>query len=102
MRTLRVLITVCLPALVVPAALSAQTEDHAIRPWTFRTRAVLTGSSESSDPAGYTALSAFASVLLNVDFEWHKCTANVDEEGTRTATLKIHPFSIGVGVGFHF
>jgi outer membrane protein len=203
MLPLRILFTLSLPTLVVPAPIPAQTADHP-SVWTFRTRAVLTGSSESSDPPGYVALSAFGlqvgvrrtlntwlsseltaavesrevdftdntgnesslgslesvplvllmqahprvggavhpylgggvsvtllwektgafnsadiapsigpalnlgadlalspSVLLNIDFEWNTWTANVDEAGTRIATLKIHPFSIGMGVGFH-
>jgi outer membrane protein len=40
--------------------------------------------------------------LLNLDIRWNTLTADLDTGGSRLASLKVDPLTLGVGVGFRF
>lgn len=54
----RSLVFLCLGLVLAPAILSAQDAGAGSTAWTFRTRAIMTGVSDSSEPAGYKVYSA--------------------------------------------
>jgi outer membrane protein len=40
--------------------------------------------------------------FLNVDFRWNSSKTDIEERGTKIATLRIHPSSFRAGIGFRF
>jgi outer membrane protein len=42
------------------------------------------------------------SMFLNADFRWNSSETDVEAKGKHYATLRIHPASLGLGVGFRF
>ena len=41
-------------------------------------------------------------VVFNLDLKWNQLTTDVELDGSRLATLSIHPLTIGAGFGFRF
>jgi outer membrane protein W len=40
------------------------------------------------------------SVLLNIDFKWNASETDINADGTKIASIKIHPSALGLGLGF--
>jgi len=102
-----------------PTTLPGQQGGTAPR-WTFRTSALLTGSSDTS-VEGYKVLSGFGlgagvrrqiTGILSAEFNLAVASREVviedgsggeaEEDGVRITTITINPFTISAGVGFRF
>jgi hypothetical protein len=94
-----VLAVASLVSLAAPPSLCAQVAGPMPPEWTFRTRAIMTGVSDSSEPAGYRVYSGIAAEaeltgVLNRHLEV-VCTAG-------THSREIDPSTLGAGIGFRF
>ncbi len=49
-----------------------------------------------------TDLDLSPTTFLNVDFRWSRYKIDIEERGTKIATLRTHPSSLGAGIGFRF
>lgn len=97
----RVLVSVCLGLLLAPAIAGAQGGVPEGAAWAFRTRAVMTGVSDSSEPEGYKVYSGFG-IEANVTrtltpllaLSWTVATVSREVELTTPSGTKVNLGSI--------